>query len=233
RPWSEFQDWFRIAPAERLAPETLAELLADIIEKHTVTHPSGYAVRPLIVLDTANQNIDVKNENDNAEIGRAASAIKCVSDTGAVWVVAHTAKALRRADVEDLTVRGGGAWEADVNESAYVFAEPDIPHKRFLALRKRRFRAAFTELEAEVQTFQKRVKTPWGTEQDRVYEYAALGLSTAAQRRQEREVRKELDRTARENELRSAILEFVEEAGKPVSKNAIEKGVGGKAAKVR
>src|SRR5690606_26444037 len=27
RPWSEFQDWFRIAPAERLAPEALAELL--------------------------------------------------------------------------------------------------------------------------------------------------------------------------------------------------------------
>lgn len=138
-----------------------------------------------------------------------------------MWIVCH-------ADVG-----GGGAWEANAHASAYVFAEPDIPHKRFLALRKRRFRPAFTELEAEVEAHERRVKTPWGTEQNRVYEYAALGLSTAARRVQEREVRKELDRTARENELRSAILAFVEEAGKLVSKNAIEKGVGGKAAKVR
>ena len=115
----ELREWFKVMPSRRLSPDKLGALIAEIVRTHTVIF-NGYPVAPLIVLDTSNATIDLDNENDNAEVGRAIAAIKQNLGTGACWLVAHTPKALQRAEASELMARGAGAFTGDANWTAII-----------------------------------------------------------------------------------------------------------------
>ena len=141
---AEVSEWFKIVSAARLAPEIVAQV-APIYESMSVTNISEdgvvYETSPLVVFDTTNSSIDLENESDNSEVGRAMATLKSKFHNIPLWLVAHLAKALKRADVADFSARGAGAWEADANQVLYIIKEDD--GKRWLEIEsaKHRFMA--------------------------------------------------------------------------------------------
>jgi len=141
---AEVSEWFKIVSAARLAPEIVAQV-APIYEAMAVNNMSDdgviYETNPLVVFDTTNASFDLENESDNSEVGRAMATLKSRFSTMPLWLVAHLAKALKRADVADFSARGAGAWEADANQVLYIIKEDD--GKRWLEIEsaKHRFMA--------------------------------------------------------------------------------------------
>lgn len=140
----EISEWFKIVSAARLAPEIVAQV-APVYEQMAVNNISEdgviYETNPLVVFDTTNASFDLENESDNSEVGRAMATLKRRFSTMPLWLVAHLAKALKRADVADFSARGAGAWEADANQVVYIIKEDD--GKRWLEIEsaKHRFMA--------------------------------------------------------------------------------------------
>lgn len=223
----EFNEWFTLLNSRRVKPAELGKALARAVKAHTVIQ-NGYPVAPLVVLDTSNANIEILSENDNSEVGRAIAAIKENIGRGACWLIAHTPKALKRADVDEMTTRGASAFTGDANATAYVFREDAIDDRRFMRLDKRRFEAEFLELEFTTETRRATVETPWGTTQDVAYRFGLPARGDTAARIEARErAQEQADRrreaTARQ-ELTGLIQQFIRDHG-PASKNAIETGV--------
>jgi hypothetical protein len=141
---AEVSEWFKIVSAARLAPEIVAQV-APIYEQMSVNNMSDdgvvYETNPLVVFDTTNASFDLENESDNSEVGRAMATLKGRFHSMPLWLVAHLAKALKRADVADFSARGAGAWEADANQVLYIIKEDD--GKRWLEIEsaKHRFMA--------------------------------------------------------------------------------------------
>lgn len=141
---AEVSEWFKIVSAARLAPEIVAQV-APIYEQMAVDNMSEdgvmYETNPLVVFDTTNASFDLENESDNSEVGRAMATLKGRFHSMPLWLVAHLAKALKRADVADFSARGAGAWEADANQVLYIIKEDD--GKRWLEIEsaKHRFMA--------------------------------------------------------------------------------------------
>jgi hypothetical protein len=230
KPVSEFREWFILRQSKRVTPRILADLIRSLVEEHTVEHESGYLIGPLIVLDTANSNIDLSSENDNAEVGKAVAAIKENLKRGAVWVVAHTPKTLKRADVTQLSARGASAFEGDSNATAFIFKESDDPrdHHRYLSTDKIRFEAQFREIQFETQVGSETVMAPWGEMQELHYRVAMPKASNPAARIAERERVKREQAEERHDFIRESILEFVKE-NHPCSKKDIKENVHAKA----
>lgn len=141
---AEVSEWFKIVSAARLAPEIVAQV-APIYESMAVDNVSAdgvvYETNPLVVFDTTNASFDLENESDNSEVGRAMATLKNRFSTMPLWLVAHLAKALKRADVADFSARGAGAWEADANQVVYIIKEDDGKRWMEIESAKHRFMA--------------------------------------------------------------------------------------------
>jgi hypothetical protein len=162
---SEFNEWFHLHEAHRANPRVIAKMLSQIDEHYTYTLPNGFVVKPVIVFDTSNATIDIENENDNSEVGKVIALLKESANGMAIIVVAHTAKALSRNDLDGMTPRGASAWIGDARATVYLFRDEAIPEARFLALGKRRFEPTYTEIRFDSETFSEVVLTPWGSSQ--------------------------------------------------------------------
>ena len=174
---AEFKKWFIVIPSERRKPEELAQDIARWRKKYAYEADvdlNHFMVEPLIIIDTANANIDLDNENDNAEVGRAIAAIKQALGDGMCWVIAHIAKQMTKADAKDLSIRGAGAWGADANATGFLVSDESLPGKRFLILAKRRFEAEFTEIEISSEILTAEVSTPWNKAQIQSYRVSSL-----------------------------------------------------------
>lgn len=223
----EFGEWLKVVPSHRMSAERLGKVVRRAVKEHTVTF-NGYAVAPLIVLDTSNATVDLENENDNSEVGRAIAAIKENLGTGGCWLVQHIAKSLKRADVTEMTARGAGAFGGDAEATAFVFAEDDIPNKRFMWLDKHRFEAEFREVEFTTETATETVETPWKTTQEITYRVGFPSPSDVASRKAQVEEHKERQQDERAGNVERQVRAFL--YGKePQSMRKISDGIGGKA----
>lgn len=201
----DIKHWFRIVPAMRKSPEAIGKMVANIIAEFSTSHESGYLVKPLTVLDTVSANIDLDNENDNAEVGKAIAFIKQANDGAPLWLTAHTAKAMKRDDVQNLSVRGAGAFEGDANAVAYIFKE-QAEDLRFMRLGKHRYEADYNEIEFKTQTFNEAVPCPWGGFQSIWYRCGLPQKSSKAKREEYAKAQQEAHRDERMTEIQEAII---------------------------
>ena len=231
--WTQDQiaERFVIINARRRPHAEIASMVQAARHTGKTKHKSGYEVEPLIVLDTSNATIDLDNENDNSEAGKAIAAIKETLGNACLWIVGHTAKAINRADLKSLSFRGASAFEGDANATSYLFTDESAgKNVRFLALGKRRFTAEFDEIRIDVTTGSMEAVTPWGTTQKTFYSVGRLSRSSA-------EVRQELTKVARDEglaEQRQKMLEriaysvAIENAtGEPLNRERLKKMIGG------
>ena len=85
-----------------------------------------YHAPPWVIFDTASASFDLDKENDNSEVSRTVGMLKgsFYQDREIPFlIVAHTAKALKHAEVADMSARGAGAWEADVFQVVYLSSD--------------------------------------------------------------------------------------------------------------
>jgi len=178
----EIRYWFEIIPAIRAGSEKVGQFVANTREDMTVTAPKRqncYKVEPLLVLDTTNATIDMDNENDNAEAGKAIAAIKENLGNASLWLVAHTSKIASRTDIQQMSARGAGAFEGDANAVAYIINAQNV---RFMVLGKRRFEASFNEICFESHASFEDVETPWGENQKVWYRYGIPRIAVEGER---------------------------------------------------
>lgn len=236
----EFRKWFHIVPAVRRNPAQLAESICKWRKEYSYAaceDLNHYEVEPLIVFDTSNATLDLDNENDNSEVGKAISAIKQNLGRGSLWLIAHVSKVNTKEEAKNLSARGAGAFEGDVNSVAYLVKDDDFPDKRFVVLGKRRFEPEFMEIEFESKSGHEIVSTPWGTYQQIWYRYGVPKKLSASQTLS---AQKEAKRDEALDGKRNLIIEFLrtkemESNGKfaGLSENSIVNGVTGKESDIK
>jgi hypothetical protein len=140
---AEISEWFKIVPAKRMDAASIVKVreIYQAMVYRNISQESGvsYDALPIVVLDTSNATIELENESDNSEVGKAVSTLK--SELGGIplIIVAHLAKTLKKADISDMTSRGAGAWEGDVNQVLYMTKEDDGARWLDVAQAKHRF----------------------------------------------------------------------------------------------
>ena len=180
-----------------------------------------------------NATIDLENENDNSEVGKAVALIKdAIGSNTPLVIVTHLAKAVSRGSVDDVSPRGASAWSGDVNAVQYVIKDDALENERFLLLGKRRFEAGFTEIRFETRCYIEVLDTPQGVPQEIPIRYAEAFKSSRNSRDNAKQEAQRRARQEREVGLRQALLDATKEiqrSGKPcITRNALAHAVGGK-----
>lgn len=232
-PWVEFRQWFHLFSARREAAKDIADWVKERVGEWTWTTDNGFAVKPVVVLDTTTANIDLENESDNSQVGAAMSILKQSLPRTPIVLIGHTPKAMGRAEVENLTFRGAGAWEAEAAATYFLAHDPDT-EMRFLVIGKCRFAPTYREIHFDHEGGSVPVDTPWGDAQTKQYLHGvpskSNGEARRAARQEVREERRAEENTRRENERQERVLatirQFVAEGRLP-KKNAIHEAVRG------
>lgn len=224
---------FRIIHAHRRPAAQVAQLIELARSIGMKKHESGYAIEPLIVLDTANATLDLDNENDNAEAGKAIAAIKQSMGNAAIWIVGHTSKPLKRADLANLSFRGASAFEGDTNAASYLFKdESNNADTTYLALGKHRYVSDYQEVQINAIGGSVTIPTPWGSEQVCRYRVGLPSRSSAKQREQTRQALIADAAVASNEKIKSRILYAVLNANKmndAINRQQLKPLIGGKA----
>ena len=181
----DLSEWFHVYNSKRLSPEQLKYVLLEANRDYT-TKFNEISSPPLVVLDTAAANIDLENENDNALISKNMAVLKEVHATTRmpIWIVAHLTKTAKGVDVDNLdtlSARGGGAWEADANWTAILSTEKET-EIRILKMNKRRVELQYGEIEFESTTHEEFVKDQFGDMVGVTYRYSIPKRSNVKQR---------------------------------------------------
>lgn len=143
----EVADWVITIAAKRSSPEEILQLMRNV-ERHTIIHPKGFPVAPLVVLDTASATWDLDNENDNSEVAKFVSAVKETLHNimdAPILVVTHTPKSSTQS-AEDVDSRGASAFRGDFRTTGVVFGNKDNPDLRHFKLLKKRFEPLYEEI---------------------------------------------------------------------------------------
>jgi hypothetical protein len=145
------------------------------------------------------------------------------SQTGmSIWVVAHLAKTAKGANIDEmdsLSARGGGAWEADANWTAVLSADDD--GKRILKMNKRRVELTFNEIYFQSVTHSKLATDEFGDEVCLDYRYVTPMRSDYGMRISQKM-----------KPLEAEVLKAIDKLEWP-SKNEIQSEMGGKSTKLK
>ena len=184
------------------------------------------------MIDTASASFNVDSENDNAEIAKYISAIKegLIARGYPVWVVTHTPKALKRADVRDFSARGAGAWEGDANCVAYLFQEEGL-EERFLKLGKHRYQSDFDEVAFESNVYAEFVTDQLRGAIEISVRWAIPSKSMESKRIEAKEMAKEEKFENLKNSRKTEILDVIQSeinAGRYPSKRSIRNLIKGR-----
>ena len=192
---AEFEARVRVIPAQRLPPELVAAVAAEYggwTCDNATADGGTFSARPLVVFDTANAVFDLESENDNAEVGRAMSAIKQSFTDFPVIIVAHTAKAQGTGEVDYFTPRGAGAWTGDAQGVYTVFKDGEAEEApRVMKAAKVRFPVTHPELTFELVSNKETHKDVLGYRKDIWFAHSVARPLKPGERRQIKEDIKE------------------------------------------
>ena len=223
----DISKWLHLYSSKRLSPKNLRENLEEIIDfNNTMTNKAGQAILipPLVIIDTAAANFDLSNENANSEISGFMAVLKEMHTKTRmnIWVIAHLAKTAKGVSIDDmdtLSARGGGAWEADANWTAVLSADED--GKRILKMNKKRIEPLFTEIYFQSVTHNTTATDEFGDVVSLEYRYVTPMRSDYGSR-----IAKKL------KPLEDEVLKVVGRLEWP-SKNDIQLEMGGKSSKLK
>jgi len=139
-----------------------------------------------------------------------------------IWVIAHLAKTAKGVDIDNmdsLSARGGGAWEADANWTAILSADED--GKRVLKMNKRRVELLFSEISFSSVVHSKPSVDEFGDLVNVEYRYVTPMRSDFRSRMLQKM-----------KPLEDEVLNLVKTLDYP-SKNEIQEELGGKSTKIK
>lgn len=214
----QVQERFHVVEARRAPVELVAQAGAYYREHFTRTVTTTgvdgkqYTTEllPLVVLDTLAANIEIENENDNAEASKVMACLKQKFAGLPIWIIAHTAKAnLGKGD--NITTRGAAAYEADAQQVLYITWD-NKTNRRCILRGKTRFESPWHDLEIKSDSRTMTVLNRFGTEETLTLRWgiaspSAIGNRAARQEQARAEAAKR-DKEA----LRAQILQAVRDA---------------------
>ena len=211
----EVADYFKCVQADRMNAEKIA-LVADTYAGLTTANTSGitgvtYDAKPVIVMDTRSAVIELGDENDNTEAGAVISTLRQGFPGFPIVIVGHLPKSLKRADTKDMSGRGAGAWEADVQQVLYLVSDDGV---RFLdvATPKHRFASSIDGLKFDTVRKTFIVKDALGEDVEQATVYGTPSVVPLGEREEVKREQKALaDQQKAEDavkEMRGAILDI-------------------------
>lgn len=212
--FEDIEQRFHVVHTARSTPTELA-MLSLLCDKYA-TEVNGMKLQPLVVLDTASATFALESENDNSEVAKYVASIKenFLRRDIPVWVIAHVPKALKRADVRDMSARGASAWEGDANAVAYLFEEDGLK-ERFMALGKHRYEAAYQEIKVDSAVHYEMVTDLYGDIVELGYRYSVLSRSAENERIAAKEEAKEKNQESRSESYKRKIVDLVKTLPEP------------------
>jgi hypothetical protein len=169
----EFSEWFHVIPASRMSKSDIGEFVKNLRGKYQyVQHVVGdfgetteYLVEPLIIFDTTNACMEIKDINNNGEASAIISAVRQASGPRTpVWFVRHVAKMNKfNSNSSELTSIGATAWEGDVQGTMSLTVGDN--GERYISLGKCRHTPKFKELMSSATLHNHIIDTPWGVSQ--------------------------------------------------------------------
>lgn len=140
--WEQVEERFHTVDTVRLNVEDVVQV-ASTYREQFARIVDGVEILPLVVFDTQAASFEMQNENDNAEASRIMAALKQRFESLPVWILGHVAKSsIGRSEVQTLTARGAGAFEADSIANLYLTTD-EKTEQRFLSIGKRRAEPRF------------------------------------------------------------------------------------------
>lgn len=221
----DISQWLHLYSSKRLNTKNLQGNLEEVMGfNNTITVNSGetIVIPPLVIIDTAAANFELNNENANAEISGFMAVLKEMHAKTRmnIWVIAHlakTAKGISIDNMDTLSARGGGAWEADANWTAVLSADED--GKRILKMNKRRVELTFSEIYFQSVTHSKSATDEFGDVVNLEYRYVTPMRSDYGSR-----IAKKM------KPIEDDVLKAISSLEWP-SKNEIQNEMGGKSSK--
>lgn len=220
--FDEMNERFHLVATKKSKPEDLA-LLVELCNqyKSTIETAAGsFELMPLLVLDTASSTFDLEDENKNSEVSKYIATLKetFLSIGIPVWIVTHTAKTMKRADVREFSSRGAGAFEGDTNCVAYLFQEDGLD-ERFLMLGKHRYVAHFKELKFDSCVHTETVINRYGESEVIPYRYTSIDRSDEESRIAAKMEAKEQAESDIEDKAKQRIFEAITTLPEPTKTN--------------
>jgi hypothetical protein len=210
---ADFDRHVRVIPALRLDPKVVAgvaEHYAGWTVDNAKADGTQHAALPLVVLDTANAVLELENENDNAEVGRAMALIKQSFSAFPLIIVAHTSKVMGTGETDGLSPRGASAWTGDAQGVYTVFKDgehPDAP--RVLKATKVRFPTAYPELMFELVSHKEAHPNILGEMEEEWFAHSVARPLKMGERAQLKEDNKELKQLDDWNYLCREMIQLI------------------------
>jgi RecA-family ATPase len=209
--------------SNRYKVEALYLLLMEAVEKHSVEY-RGVIFPPLVIFDTASANIDVDNENDNAEIGKFMTLFKQVwaKYKMPIWLINHLSKEANGKGIDEigsLSARGASAWKDNGSWTANLAINQDS-EDRILQIQKVREEVQFKEILFQSVVHSEFVTDMFGDTVEVQYRYCSAERSDRNER-----ISKAMQKTR--DELQDKIMEVLPTLEYPSGNDVLEI-VGGK-----
>ena len=141
REWNLLERNFILVDSLKITYQDLSLLLSETASEGLNDRNFVY---PLTIFDTSSSNFMVKNENDNAEVSQYMETLRkhYRDHDSSLWLVNHLSKTSRGQTIDDmqnLSARGGGAWQDEAMWTAILSTSlPDGKGDRILKMIKRR-----------------------------------------------------------------------------------------------
>jgi hypothetical protein len=204
-------DRFHLMEAQRLSSMGIADEGEDFVRGLG----AGFA-SPLLVLDTTNANIDLDNENDSQQVGRAIGDIRTGFRGANIWLIGHTAKA-----EGSRSFRGSGAWKADTRQEVIIYRDDDLDQPAISFAGKHRVYVESAVFALNARCMEISVIGKNGPETYTEI-YGDPHAMTPEAIEAAKADRKEATKQANSKNRRAAIVKFVRDKGRP-SKTDIHK----------
>jgi hypothetical protein len=196
-------DRVKIVPAQRMSADDIVKAVPTFKELSVSHTENGVTVvfAPWAIIDTQASTLHVENENESGDASAAMAALKVHFDGVPLTVVAHTAKAHKRGDVEAMTIRGSGAFEGDCNQVMFLSYEAESD-QRFIeiGIPKHRFTATVAALAVEFHTIDLKLEDKFKRIVKRTTGFCTLTPVSAAQK-------EEIKDKAKDDKKEAAALE--------------------------
>lgn len=228
----EVKERLHLVEARRLDPARMVKV-GKVYREQFMREVAGAELPPLVVIDTKSAVLEMDDENDNAQASRLIAMLKQEFAGLPVWLVGHLAKAqMNRTAARELSMRGGGAVEADANQTLYLVAEDD--GTRYLARGKTRFEARWSELQINSDTATTQARNEFGGLEEITLRWG-VAVPPEMSRKEAAQQAREQARKDANAEMRMAVLDAVQvawQAGNPLSKTGAKAAVPHKAQEV-
>ena len=141
---------FKVVEAARMSAAKFIEV-GELYERALTRWVPGadgvpVEIKPVVIVDTKSACFDVEDEDSNTEASKIAALIKQRFRGLPCVMIGHVRKA-DHEKMDELTMRGAGAMEADANQCLYLIEKAD--GTRCLVRGKTRFEGKWLSLEIE------------------------------------------------------------------------------------